>query len=320
LTTSRRAQFEGYPKGWFLLGFSDEFAPGTVKKHKYFGTELVMFRDDFGLLQVKDGFCPHLGAHLGAGGKVEGSCIRCPFHHWLFEKDGACVEIPYSDRPIPKKAILKPWLVKEQNGLIYVWHHAQGEAPEFSPPELPTGTEQEWGGWAHHCLRINTHSREIVENVVDVAHFKYIHGTHVEQFENRFEGHKAVQVNRGIAYPRGGGKDAYELEATYYGPGVQISDMRGVLHSMLINAHTMIDEQTLDLRFGVRLKTGKNAEKTKRIAAAYIENLTQGFLEDVAIWENKTYREVPLLCADDGPIMKLRKWYAQFFAPYPMGP
>ncbi|MDE0882587.1 MAG: 3-ketosteroid-9-alpha-hydroxylase, partial [Myxococcota bacterium] len=94
----------------------------------------------------------------------------------------------------------------------------------------------------------------------------------------------------------------------------------GVLHSMLINAHTMIDEQTLDLRFGVRLKTSKNAEKTKRIAAAYIENLTQGFLEDVAIWENKTYREVPLLCADDGPIMKLRKWYAQFFAPYPMGP
>ena len=40
----------------------------------------------------------------------------------------------------------------------------------------------------------------------------------------------------------------------------------------------------------------------------------------MAIWENKTYREVPLLCADDGPIMKLRKWYAQFFAPYPMGP
>ena len=58
-----------------------------------FGQALVAFRDDTGTLQVKDGY-----AHLGAGGKVEGTCIRCPFHHWLFAQDGRCVEIPYTDR------------------------------------------------------------------------------------------------------------------------------------------------------------------------------------------------------------------------------
>ena len=79
----------------------------------------------------------------------------------------------------------------------------------------------------------------------------------------------------------------FELEATYYGPGVQISDMRGVLHSLLVNAHTMVDENTLDLRFGVSLKPTGNEEQTERIADMYIQNLTQGFLEDVEIWETK---------------------------------
>jgi 3-ketosteroid 9alpha-monooxygenase subunit A len=320
VTASRRPRFDGYPKGWFVIGFSDEYQPGTVKKHQYFGQALVAFRDELGTLQVKDGFCPHLGAHLGAGGRVEGNCIRCPFHHWLFAENGECVEIPYSDRPIPTKARLNPWTVREQNGLIYLWHHPQGGAPEFDLPPLPVGQDPTWLPWKHHILRIKTHSREIVENVVDIAHFKFVHGTHVEHFENRFEGHQAVQVNRGIAYPRGGGKDVFELEATYYGPGFQISDMRGVLQSMLINAHTMIDENTLDLRFAVSLRPGDNPERTDKIAEMYIDNLTKGFLEDVAIWENKTFRDVPVLCADDGPIMKLRKWYAQFFAPFPDGP
>jgi len=309
-------RFEGYPKGWFVIGFSDEYTPGTVKKHQYFGKALVAFRDDYGTLQVKDGYCPHLGAHLGAGGQVEGSCIRCPFHHWLFDQSGQCIEIPYTEKRIPRKARLEPWTVREQGGLIYLWHHPDGGGPEFDVPELPVG-DGEWSPWQHHILRINTHSREIVENVVDIAHFKYIHGTHVGRFENRFEDHKAIQINQGTAYPRGGGKDEFELEATYYGPGVQISDMRGVLHSLLVNAHTMVDEHTLDLRFGVSLKPLGNEERTAKIAAKYIENLTQGFLEDVEIWENKTFRELPMLCADDGPIMKLRRWYAQFYSPYP---
>jgi len=311
-------RFDGYPKGWFVIGFSDEYQRGDVKKLQYFNQALVAFRDEEGVLQVKDGYCPHLGAHLGAGGVVEGTCIRCPFHHWLFSESGECVEIPYTDRRIPKMARLEPWTVREQDGLIYLWHHPDKSQPEFDVPSIPRG-EGDWLPWKHSVLRLKTHSREIVENVVDIAHFKYIHGTHVHRFENRFEGHKAIQINQGTAFPRGGGKDEFELEATYYGPGVQISDMRGVLHSLLVNAHTMVDDQTLDLRFGVSLKPTGNEEQTARIAEMYIQNLTQGFLEDVEIWENKTFRELPILCAHDGPIMKLRKWYAQFYAPYPEG-
>jgi 3-ketosteroid 9alpha-monooxygenase subunit A len=90
--------------------------------------------------------------------------------------------------------------------------------------------------------------------------------------------------------------------------------MHGVLEARLVNAHTPVDESSLDLRFGVLLKHIGSADKTKMFAEKYAENLKLGFHQDIAIWENKLFREVPVLCDGDGPIMKLRKWYAQFYA------
>jgi 3-ketosteroid 9alpha-monooxygenase subunit A len=87
-----------------------------------------------------------------------------------------------------------------------------------------------------------------------------------------------------------------------------------VLEARLLNAHTPVDEQHVDLRFGVMLKMIGSEEKTRMFAEKYAENLKLGFHQDIAIWENKKYREVPVLCDGDGPIMKLRQWYAQFYS------
>jgi 3-ketosteroid 9alpha-monooxygenase subunit A len=71
----------------------------------------------------------------------------------------------------------------------------------------------------------------------------------------------------------------------------------------------------VDLRFGVLLKSvGGDEAKTKKFAEFYAENLRLGFHQDIQIWENKKYRDAPVLCDGDGPIMKLRNWYAQFYA------
>ena len=34
---------------------------------------------------------------------------------------------------------------------------------------------------------------------------------------------------------------------------------------------------------------------------------------DVHIWEGKGFSEPPTLCRDDGPMMRLRRWYRQLF-------
>jgi hypothetical protein len=54
---------------------------GTVLAVTAFGKELVAFRGkDNNRVGVLGAFCPHLGTHLGFGGKVEGDRIVCPYH------------------------------------------------------------------------------------------------------------------------------------------------------------------------------------------------------------------------------------------------
>ena len=224
------------------------------------------------------------------------------------------MEVPYADK-IPPKARLRPYPTLVENGLLFMWHDPEDLPPEYPIPAEDNYQSNDWLPWSTNEILIKTHPREVVENVADKAHFPIVHNTHVTSFENVYEGHMATQITEGVAYPRGGGKDAFSLRATYYGPAYQLTHMKGVIDSMYFQAHTPIDHQTLHLRFGVSLKRFGDDDKGKRFAKQYVENLTLGYHEDVEIWENKRYVERPVLCDGDGPVGKLRKWYRQFFEP-----
>ena len=101
--------------GWFQVAYSDELEKSQVLPLEYFDRSLVLFRTEDGEAKVFDAHCPHLGAHLGHGGKVEGGCIRCPFHAWKFDGTGKCVEVPYAKK-IPPKAQIGTWAVHEGAG------------------------------------------------------------------------------------------------------------------------------------------------------------------------------------------------------------
>jgi len=38
------------------------------------------------------------------------------------------------------------------------------------------------------------------------------------------------------------------------------------------------------------------------------------FHDDINIWERKNFAQKPLLVSGDGPIMKVRSWYSQFYS------
>lgn len=305
----------GYPRGWFVVGFSQEFLADKPARLSYFGGELVAFRGASGDVRVFDAHCPHLGAHLAEGGRIEDGTLVCPFHAWRFDGQGRCIEIPYAKR-IPPKACLRAWPCRELNGLVFVWYDPQGEAPSWEIPEIDVWGDPAWSDWTWSSLQVATHPREIVENVVDIAHFRPVHQTSPASFQNVFEGHLAIQRSEGTGtMDNDHGEAAYRIEATYYGPGYQISAMESLgLETRLLNAHTMIREDLLELRFGVLFKHPGDPKHTQRFTRAYVRDLTRGFQQDIAIWEHKAYRERPLLCDGDGSIPDLRRWYAQFFS------
>lgn len=310
-------ELHGYPRGWFVVAWSEELPPGAVRPLRYLGRDLVLFRTEAGEAVVLDAFCPHLGAHLGHGGQVRGDAIACPFHAWEFDGSGACTRIPYQpqDAKIPPRARVAPWSVCERNGVIHLWHDPAGDPPAWELPVVPEVDDPAWTPWYTNLLRVKTHPREIVENVADSAHFPVVHRTEVVAFDNEYCEHMATQRTEGVAVPPGGGRDHFRIEATYYGPALQVSHMQGVLDSVLLLAHTPIGPHELDLRFAVKIR--RAGARTEQFAAMYVDNLTRGFHEDIEIWEHKLYREVPRLVDGDGPIGRLRTWYRQFYAAAP---
>jgi len=302
--------FTGFPRGWFVVAYSDDIEAGATKPLRYFGRDLVIWRGEEGAVQVLDAFCPHLGAHLGHGGRVKNNHIVCPFHAWEFDGQGTCAHIPYAKK-IPPKAKIKSWPVQEKNGVILVWYAPDNRPPEYEIPILPEFGTSAWSPWTPNILNIATQPKEIIENIADKAHFPVVHGTHVDHFENEFVDHMAIQRTAGVAYPRQGGEDHFSLTATYFGPGYMITKMDGVIPSLMLLATTPIDDENLDLRFGVCLPN--LGEKTAQFSQLYADNLLIGFREDIALWENKVYRNRPTLCDGDGPLGRLRIWYQQFY-------
>ena len=307
----RRDAFPGYPRGWFVVALSEEITATAPHSMRYFGKDLIAFRDASGAAVVLNAYCPHLGAHLGQG-TLEDGCIRCPFHAWKFNGEGACVEVPYAMR-LPKRAAVGAHRVVERNGFVFVHYDPRGREPEYEIPVVPQFGDPQWTGWQHGKLRMRTHSREILENVVDVAHFKPVHKNAPAEFHNEFVGHRAIQRSKG----HGMGQHAttgYTVEAVYYGPSFQITDMHSVVETVLYNTHTMVDEEHVDLRFGLMMQPGSNGARfSEEYVREYVSVVMHGFRQDARIWEHKRWRERPTLCDGDGPIMQLRQWYAQYF-------
>ncbi|MFF3915823.1 Rieske 2Fe-2S domain-containing protein [Streptomyces sp. NPDC001852] len=70
-----------YPSGWFCLARSRELAPGKALTRRLMGEDIVLYRTCDAWPRAVDPYCPHLGAHLGAGREVEGQNLVCPWLH-----------------------------------------------------------------------------------------------------------------------------------------------------------------------------------------------------------------------------------------------
>ena len=60
---------------------------------KILGEDLVLFRNQEDRMGLLGRHCPHRGTSLEYG-DIEPSGLRCPYHGWLFDVTGACLEQP----------------------------------------------------------------------------------------------------------------------------------------------------------------------------------------------------------------------------------
>lgn len=318
-----------FARGWHCLGLADSFRDGKPHAIKAFGTEIVVFAAEDGALNVLNAYCPHMGGNL-ADGTVKGDSLACPFHDWRWNGKGKCTGIPYARR-VPPLARTKAWPTMEENKQLFVWHDPENKQPpaELAIPRIDAAFDDQWTDWTWNSMIVDANCREVVDNVVDMAHFFYVHYGFPTFFKNVFEGHTASQymtsVSRedmmGETAKALGGKNVLQSEASYYGPSYMIDYLKSesanglVVEGYLINCHFPINENQFVLMYGAIAKKpeGVSPEQAEEIAQKFVGGLGKGFEQDANIWKRKSRINNPLLCEEDGPVYQLRRWYEQFY-------
>ncbi len=301
------------PSGWFRVGFVDELEPGQVSPLRYFGRDLVRVCTGSGEVRVFAAHCPHLGAHLGHGGRLEGELLRCPFHGWGFAADGSCVDVPYARRR-PAGAKLRAWPTAVQNGIVWAWHDPAGGDPRWEVPVIRELGDPGWSPLRHHRWRIRTRNQEIAENTSDPAHFAVVHGfADVPSPEIRFDAHRYRSFSAYRAPNTQGELVDSTLEVVWHGLGIGVTRSTGTLELLFIGTITPVDEETVEACFSFSVSREQGLDPDEGLGRASIAEAVRQMEQDIPIWENKRFRESPLLCDGDGPIGAFRQWARQFY-------
>jgi 3-ketosteroid 9alpha-monooxygenase subunit A len=231
-----------FPRGWFMLGSSEELSGSTPKTLHYFGKDMVFYRGETGTPHLVHAYCPHMGAHLGKnstsyivrdGEQVQGDSIRCPFHGWRFDATGKCDHVPYAKKGyVPPQAQLPIYKVVERAGIVWMWHDPEGLEPDRDLPAFEQW-DQEEEGWVRWGIDnydvLNIHPVEVVDNMADFGHMMPIHGSiEPAYFDNVFDGRKVVQrFDAGHRTLVGEHGSVLSLDTWYDGPSILQSRMIG---------------------------------------------------------------------------------------------
>ncbi|MGH7847413.1 MAG: Rieske 2Fe-2S domain-containing protein [Candidatus Binatia bacterium] len=159
---------------WLPVAVAQEL---TEEKPTHFvrvlGENLVLFRDKSGRVGLIDDRCSHRGASL-CYGRVEERGISCPYHGWLYDVQGNCLETPPEPPESKFRLTVKQRAYPVQKFVGLYWTY-MGAA---SPPLIPN-----YDVWARKDgtrkifvqPQLDCNWFQAMENSVDPAHLQILH-------------------------------------------------------------------------------------------------------------------------------------------------
>jgi len=321
-----------FPNGWYFLGFAKDLKPGAVWSRTLAGLDLVVFRTASGQAAALDAYCPHMGAHFGHGGCVEGETLRCPFHAFLFAPTGACVATGYGTKP-PPKATARVWPLREVNGFLMAYYHAGGEAPGWEPPAYD---DQGWTPLVSRAWELRGHPQDIAENSVDLGHMGAVHLYDGVDFVEpvsvdgwRLNAHYVLH-RTAEAFGHSGHKTRAEANINVYGLGYTVADLTVEefgIHTRHFVFVTPIAAGKTVFRIALALRRIRDPKRIHPLMSALPRRLLDRIVratafrtfvhdveQDFEILDHKAYLPAPRLVEGDGPIGKYRAWARQFYS------
>ena len=119
---------------WYMAGWGDEVGDELLSR-RIAGTKLLLYRTRDGEAVALVDRCPHRFAPLSIGTR-SGDTVVCGYHGLAFDRSGACVHNPFSDR-IPAGTTVRSFPVVERDGIVWLW---AGDPALADPARIPDFT------------------------------------------------------------------------------------------------------------------------------------------------------------------------------------
>ncbi|CAI0849509.1 Rieske 2Fe-2S domain-containing protein [Serratia entomophila] len=303
-----------YPNGWFAVSFSHQLLPEQVVRVPFMGQELVLYRTASGVARAIDPYCPHLGAHLGHGGKVVGEELVCPFHGLAFNPQGLCVRTAGGQKP-PAAALTQRYIA-EIDDVIFVWRH-QDDRPPFW--QLPALDRDGFSQGRYEKFLLQGLCQDMTENSADPLHFAYLHGLQEVVTQHREEEHQMTYTMQAKVFGQ-----AVSMKMRCYGLGYAVGEASFPRLGLVARTQalgTQITPLSWDFRMIDTLRVERVArlpQPLQRYAYAvlllYVHRwFVKTVKEDFAVWSNRRYIAQPRLIAGEGNMAVYRRWALQFY-------
>ncbi|MCH7608802.1 MAG: Rieske 2Fe-2S domain-containing protein [Chloroflexi bacterium] len=156
---------------WQPIAAYAELSLNPTKAIRLLGEDLVLYKDRSGTLGLIEASCAHRRVHM-LYGIPEDNGLRCPYHGWLYDASGQCLEMPAEapESTFPSRVQIKAYPVEELGGLVFAY---LGPAPV---PLVPR-----WGPFVREGIReigwaiVGCNWLQVQENSLDPMHGEFLH-------------------------------------------------------------------------------------------------------------------------------------------------
>lgn len=205
---------------WQPIALADELdGPRPVRPVRALGQDFVLFRDEAGRIGLIDRDCPHRGADL-AFGRLEDGGLRCPFHGWLFDVDGKCLDTPAEPEgsTLCTRIRQRSYPVTVRSGIVFAFL-GEGAPPAF--PQFDCFVAPDTHTFAFKGL-IECNWLQALEVGIDPAHASFLHRFFEDEDTGKSYGRQFRGASDGSDLPmtyvlREFPRPQIEVETTDYG-------------------------------------------------------------------------------------------------------
>ncbi len=214
---------------WQPVALVDELeGKRPVRPVRALGQDFVLFRDEAGRIGLLDRDCPHRNADL-AFGRLEDGGLRCPFHGWLFDVTGKCLETPAEPEgsTLCTRIKQRSYPVEIRSGIIFAYL-GESAAPPF--PAFDCFAAPDTHTFAFKGL-IECNWLQALEVGIDPAHASFLHRFFDDGDEKESYGKQFRATSDGSDLPmtyvlREFPRPRIEVDNTPY--GLRVTALRGI--------------------------------------------------------------------------------------------